>query len=113
MPPDIERDALGPWCKVQVDSGIYPIGVVMKAAYWLTDRCYLHISRSGGSHFCVELRPKQSKEIAGLRELAGEFCNSLVDFAVRHQVFSETKSSRDALLRAAFKGISLEVPNGE
>jgi His-Xaa-Ser system protein HxsD len=86
---------------IELDSSIYGEDVVLKAAYWLTDRCYVHVCKSEAGKLAVEIRLKDDSR-ASLASVCGEFCNSLVDFAVRAHVARETEIVQEALLRRAF-----------
>ena len=86
---------------IEMDPGLYGEDVVLKAAYWLTDRCYVHVTKSETGKLLAEIRLKDGSDIS-LVSLCGEFCNSLVDFAVRARVARETGPVQEALLQRAF-----------
>jgi len=95
-------DERGPSVLLTIDPGLYPEDVVLKAAYWLTDRCYVHVDRLPGGQIRAEIRPKDDENSPDLPDVSGEFCNALIDFAVRAQVSEETKDIQEALVQRAF-----------
>lgn len=101
MDVQLGADALGSFALMRVDARIYPPHVVMKAAYWLTDRCYLHLSMCDENTVAAELRERDGKP-CDVKALCGELSNKLIDFAVRERVDRETQGIREQLLRKAF-----------
>lgn len=85
---------------LQIDDAVYSDPVVTKAAYWFTDRCYIDIHRSEMGGLVAVIRGKDGG--CDLMAVAGEFCNALVDFALRARVAAETADIQEALLRRAF-----------
>ena len=95
-------DERGPSVLLTLDPGLYPEDVVLKAAYWLTDRCYVHVNRSSDGRLLAEIRAKDGEDASNLADISGEFCNALIDFAIRARVSEETKDIQEALLQRAF-----------
>lgn len=90
---------------IDVDERLYPEEVVLKAAYWMTDRMYVHLSRSPEGRLVVELRAKNDADAGTIQRYCGEFCNSLIDFAIRVRVSADTEDIQEALLKRAFLGL--------
>lgn len=102
MWPGVSVDDLGEFTRLEVDPELYGEEVVFKTAYWFTDRLFIYLTRTDTNNIGVELRPKPGADSGSLPLLCGEFCNSLIDFAVRQQVLRETSPIREALIRKAF-----------
>jgi His-Xaa-Ser system protein HxsD len=94
--PDIRAD--GSICfRAQVN--VYPLEAVKRAAHEFTDRAYVFIA-SEAETSVVTLRPKLESEDP--QKLAGDFCNSLLDHALRIEIGSATRQIRDLLVAQAF-----------
>ena len=91
---------------VEVDLGVYGIGPLLRAAYEMTDRCYIHLQSR--SEHCVEarFRPKDGSD-DGAADLAGVFCNELLDQALRAKLSAETEPVRNLILAHALSHTSL------
>jgi His-Xaa-Ser system protein HxsD len=96
----IETDVLGERATVSVDTSLYSEQVIFRAAYWLTDRFYLFLSRED-EKVRVEVRNKPDFPV-DLQQACGDFCNSLIDFRLREIVAKEADGIREALVRQAF-----------
>jgi His-Xaa-Ser system protein HxsD len=75
---------------------------VLRAAYWLTDRYYVHVNKTGAGTIIAEIRTKDGRNGPELTAACGTFCNSLIDFALRARVTSETQDIQRALVQRAF-----------
>lgn len=98
----IEVDERGTTAIIKIDSHLYSKDVAIKAAYWLADRCYVHIRRAARGGFVAEIRTKDGKSGDALTAACGEFCNSLIDFALRTSVADQTRNIHEAMLQRAF-----------
>lgn len=87
---------------IEIDLALYSEDVALKAAYWLTDKYYVHVRRAEAEKLIAEVRAKDGADGTALIEACGEFCNSLIDFAVRAKIVAETKEIQQALLQRAF-----------
>jgi len=97
----IGEDELGIYARVCVDSDLYTLNAIYKAAYWFTDYCYLFLSKRS-TVVEVEFRLKDSGSNAQLKNICGEFLNGLLDQSVRQRVLEETSEIRSTLLKKAF-----------
>ncbi|WP_242442980.1 His-Xaa-Ser system protein HxsD [Magnetospirillum sp. 15-1] len=95
-------DERGAAAVIALDPGLYSEDVALKAAYWLTDRCHVHVGRSQEGGLVAEIRTKDGREGLELTAACGEFCNALVDFALRARIAEETRGTQEALLQRAF-----------
>lgn len=98
-------------CLVRVDTSVYGLIPVLKAAHRFTDRAYLHIQRSDENELEVRLRPQRP----GIESesLAGEFLNQLIEEKLRDHIGRETQRSRDLILAHALSKTSLLNPSLE
>ena len=94
--------------QLRLNSQFYSKEAVLKAAYWFTDRAYIHVPESSADKLVVCIRLKTASptldnpKVLGIEELVGDFCNSVLDFELRRQVDSETASLRQLILAKAF-----------
>jgi len=103
----VESDRL-PWTQLEedgelsfaVDTALYSVDAIQRAAYWLSDRCYVRLEPAQSGSLRVRLVARD--EGASLKQLAGEFGNRLLDEQVRRQISLETAAVRDLLVRQAF-----------
>jgi His-Xaa-Ser system protein HxsD len=85
---------------VDVDETVYSLDALLKTCYMFTDRAYLYLCRERAGHVCVYIGPKTSTTKLG--DLAGEFCNELIDYQVRSLVSRESGKIRELLVAQAF-----------
>jgi His-Xaa-Ser system protein HxsD len=93
-----------------VDLGVYSMSALLRVAYRFTDRCYLHLQREGGS-VCVRFRAKAPAP--PLDQIAGEFCNELLDQTLREIVAQESEPVRNLVLAHALSRTSFVDPQPE
>lgn len=98
----ISVDGDGAIASVSIDPSIYSPDVALKAAYWLTDRAHIHVAHRLDGHLAADIRLKDGRDGEPLTQLCGEFCNALIDFALRERIAAETASVQSALLQRAF-----------
>ena len=105
---------------IRLDSRIYSKEAILRAALWFTDIAYVHLDESSDERFVVQVRLKSIATTLSnprppkIEEIAGEFCNSLLEFQLRRQVEAETAPIRELILAKAFSesGILEEDPPG-
>jgi His-Xaa-Ser system protein HxsD len=95
-----DDDLLHPDIKIPVDVTLYPLEVVYRVCYVLTDRCYVWLERTSDTTITVALTPKVPS--SDLVALSGEFGNLLIDYAVRHDIGRKTAGIQEAVFRTAF-----------
>jgi His-Xaa-Ser system protein HxsD len=95
---------------VQVDLGVYPISALLRVAYRFTDRCYLHLQRAGDS---VDVRFRTKTASPPLDQIAGDFCNELLDQSLREIVARESEPVRNLILAHALSRTSFADPKPE
>ncbi|MFN8614052.1 MAG: His-Xaa-Ser system protein HxsD [Vulcanimicrobiota bacterium] len=93
-----------------IDSSIYSVQAVLRAAYWLTERCYFHVTRSAEGHYLVHMAPK-SDNPEPLEQIAAEFSTSLIDQQLRIELAESSRTVRDLIVAKAFaEGDLLDDP---
>lgn len=82
------------------DARAYSIEAIQRAAFWLTDRCYVSIEMDGSGQFSRVRVAAKHGELS--RTLAGELGNRVLDEELRRQVLAETRLIREAIVTQAF-----------
>ena len=75
---------------ITVAKDLYPVSVVLKAAYVFTNRAYIFISQDS-FNYLVNIEAKSANDIISEKE----FQNELLSQAVRYAVIEQTKNIRD------------------
>ncbi len=94
---------------VQVDPSVYPIEVVMGAAYVFVDRCFLLLDRTGDGRVRVAFTARPGAGPEALQSLAGEFQNELLAQALRARLAERHEKLREALVARALFGAAPEL----
>ena len=92
--------------RIRVDSRVYSIDVVQRAAFRCTDLASFQFSVLSDEAVEVTATVKPSLAIA-LHEIESRFHNELLDQQLRHRVAAETKTERDLILAYAFSNTKL------
>lgn len=71
----------------------------MKVVYLFTDRCYVHLKHRKENIVTVRFGPKNDQQ--RLDDLAGEFCNELLDQTLREIIGRESEPVRNLVLAHA------------
>ncbi len=98
---EVVVDDRGALAVIRIDDALHSEDVVLNAAYLLTDKCHVHVGRDGRG-VTAEIRLKDGSGGEALTKMCGEFCNALIDAALRARVNDATADIREALLRRAF-----------
>jgi His-Xaa-Ser system protein HxsD len=94
-----------PEITISIDTMVYRLPAVKKAAYRLGDRCFVQIEAPTDGRLLVRLTPKPGN--TGLGALEGDFLNELLDQELRESIAEETERVRNLILAQAFSGTSL------
>ena len=94
--------------EVVVDTGLYPLEVVMGAAYVFVDRCFLLLDRTPDGHVRVTFTTKPGSSPDGAAALAGEFQNELLAQALRARLLERHEKMREVLVARALFGAAPE-----
>lgn len=92
---------------VLVDPSVYPLEVVMGAAYVFVDRCFLLLDRTPDGRVKVAFTPKPESTLDAAA-LAGEFQNELLAQALRARLGERHEKVREALVARALFGAAPE-----
>ncbi len=84
-----------------VHKGLYPKDVLFGTAFTFLDRCYVHLDMADADHVRVSLRPKPGVTGLSAQEAAGEFCNEMVNQAVRLRLAKATEQVRTEIVKRA------------
>jgi His-Xaa-Ser system protein HxsD len=86
-------------------TSIYSIDATLRACYWLTERCYVHLSRPDNETIVVTLLAKDDADKTDA--LAWQFLNDLIDQQLRVTIQRETGSIRDLIVSQAFSDVDI------
>lgn len=75
---------------------LYPKIALMKAAYFFTNTCYIHLD-ADDSYYYVEIDPKNMESPVTEKT----FVNEMLAQSVRHMVYQQTKNIRELMLARA------------
>ena len=103
-----------------VDSSVYDKEVVLKACHWFTDIAYIGIVDISKGQLAIKVELKQNTptlenpQQISIQKVCGDLNNSILDFALRRQIDTETASIRQLILAKAFAeaGILEDEPPG-
>ncbi len=92
---------------IKVDKDLYSKEVLLKTAYSLTDKVYLHLDQD--DHFwIVSWKPKLEMNID-----AGEFENELISQALREKLIIQTADLRKIILARAYASTLVDTFSGD
>ena len=105
---------------LHLDPRIYTRDAILRTSYWCSKVAYIHFPASIDGNFIVEIRLKyktpslENPSPISINAFIGEFCNTLLDFQLRHDVEIETAPIRELILAKAFSesGVLEEDPPG-
>ena len=92
---------------IRVNKELYSKEVLLKTAYSLTDKVYLHLEQDE-KDWIVSWKPKKSHDLN-----EGEFENELIAQALREKLISQTADIRKIILARAFASTVLDDQPGE
>lgn len=95
----------------EVDTTIYRLDALKKAAYRLSGRMWAELAPLGDSRVSVKLRAKGPNSLSETAQ--EEFCQEALDQELREIIAAETAPIRNLLLAQAFSATSLLDPEGE
>jgi His-Xaa-Ser system protein HxsD len=98
---------------IELDLAIYPLEVIQKSLYWLSQRAAGKVSTAASGTVSVKLVPREVGVNAD--EIESEFYAHLADFSVRSQVDAETRSIRELIFTKALaaSGALEDPPPGD
>ena len=92
---------------IRVNKELYSKEVLLKTAYSLTDKVYLHLEQNE-KYWIVSWKPKENNDLN-----EGEFENELIAQALREKLISQTADIRKIILARAFASTVLDDQPGE
>ena len=92
---------------IRVSKSLYSREALLKTAYSLTDRAYLHLEQDE-ENWIVSWKPR-----AGQEADAGEFENELIAQALRESLISQTAEIRKMILARAFASTVMDDQRGD
>lgn len=95
----------------EVDLGVYSMSALLRVAYRFTDRCYLHLQRI--DEHVVEVRFRARSADARMDDVAGAFCNELLDQTLREIIARESEPVRNLVLAHALSRTPFVEPELE
>jgi His-Xaa-Ser system protein HxsD len=87
---------------LEVDSSLYELDAIYRAAYRFTDRCYIFLARIPETPELVSVTLMGKQPAADLRPLVGELCNELIDQQIRLALAREAGPLRELIVAQAF-----------
>ena len=95
---------------MELDGGVYPHSVVLRALHSLAPRIVGHVMVSGARGVTVDLQPIGSEAISD-DECRQRLFIALGDFVLRERLEAETRSVRELIVAQAFTRSNLQLPS--
>ena len=86
---------------VSANPKIYPLPVIFSASYMMLDQAFVVVDGNPEVEIVVSLRPKKGQS---LEQLARDFNNQLLNYAVNACESKKTALLRDQIIKQAFAG---------
>ncbi|WP_413740518.1 His-Xaa-Ser system protein HxsD [Sodalis sp. RH14] len=94
------------------DKGIYSINAIMKTCYSLTDRFYIHVTKTADNHLLIYFYNKNTAApTSDIERVVYEFLDLLHENQMRQIVLAETKEIHAEIVRKAFSPVVTLVHN--
>ena len=106
---DIRATVKGDAAVIRFHKSLYSTDALFGTAFVFLDRCYIHMDIVGDDHVEVELVPRAGGKWS-LTDLAGEFCNEMVNQALRFKLAKQTEKVRTMIVGRA---IGESIPTSE
>ncbi len=94
---NIELNKQEGYVLLSINPAIYPLELVYSAAYILMDKAYIILGGDPKEKILVEIRQKRKEQ--DLRQLAMEFNNELLNYAVYKTQSEKNKTLRETILQ--------------
>lgn len=92
----------GPLVSIEVDSSLYELDAIFRAAYRMTDRCSIFLARTPEAPALVSVTLVAKQQAEDLRPLVGELCNELIDQQIRLALARDVGPLRELIVAQAF-----------
>jgi His-Xaa-Ser system protein HxsD len=97
---------------VEVDTTIYSVTALKKAAYRLADRCFVQIGVPEGTKLWLDFRSVRDEGESAVRGYISSFFDEALDYDLRERVSGETAQLRNLILAHAFSRTKLVQGSG-
>lgn len=98
---------------LNVDSHVYRLSAIKKAAYRFSDRCTIQINATHADGIRVQLEFGNLNLDVDVKRIEQEFWKEALDQELREQIAAETEAVRNLILAQAFSQLPLLDSNGE
>lgn len=89
------------------ESKVYSLSAIKKAAYKFSDKAAFHFSTDKDAAVRVKLSFSEKNSPIEAKQIAGDFCNEILDQDLRETISQETEAIRALILAQAFSRTSL------
>ncbi|MGH2638354.1 MAG: His-Xaa-Ser system protein HxsD [Rhabdochlamydiaceae bacterium] len=86
---------------ISVYTSLYSLQALFRTCYLFTDRCYLFLEPEE-SDAQVRVSIAAKSQGGKLKDVAGEFCNELINQKLRSDIAAETRPIRELIVAQAF-----------
>ena len=97
---------------VEVDTTIYSVTALKKAAYRFADRCSIQIGVPEGTRLSLAFRSVRGEGESTVRDCISGFFDEALDYDLRERVAGETAQLRNLILAHAFSRTKLVQGSG-
>lgn len=87
--------------KFEINTGIYPVEVILGTAYSFLDKAYIFLDYSKNKSISVVLESKGNEDG---RKIAGELKNELINQSLRNSISKQNQSIREYIVGSAILG---------
>lgn len=87
---------------LEVDTALYGLDAIFRAAYRFTDRCYIFLARVPEAPTLVSVTLMARQPVTDLGPLVGQLCNELIDQQIRLALAREAGPLRELIVAQAF-----------
>ena len=94
--------------KVLVNPKLYPLEAVYGAAYVFLDKAYLLLNGDPQKEIIVQIKSKKKINQKGLKNLADDFLNELLNYGLRYRISKNNKKIREYIIGTALLSASGE-----
>ena len=86
---------------ISLNPRLYSLDVIYGASYVFIDRAYIFLDGDAKKEIKVYIKGKNGLSEKGLRELAGEFNNELLSYALRERLNKANRRIRERIIEKA------------
>jgi His-Xaa-Ser system protein HxsD len=86
---------------IHINLRLYSLEALYGAAYVFLDRAYLFFEGNSPENIIVYIKGKKNLSQKGLDDLAGDFCNEILNHSLRNKISKENQKLREYILARA------------